>query len=175
MKTNEMTRGWMLFAVLALVAALSMALLAGCSDEGQQEESSSSTEAIEGSTSEGAEVDPDASLSEPAEMLLYVGADTATTSSVIIKNELGADITFVSIIPTGAQDEPLPLSIEGGTWNQGRLVALFFEPAGEGATYDLVFTADGDFYDLKGADLTTNREVVLKANGATAYLEPLQR
>lgn len=166
-------------AILALAGALAL-VLGGCAGSGpadaDDEPAASDATAVEASPSEAAdEAEGDEELSEPAEMLLYVGADTATTSSVIVRNELGADITFVSIAPTGSEDEPTSLSIEGGTWNDGRMVALFFEPAEGASTYDLVFTAGGEFYDLPAADLDSNREVVLKANGTAAYLEPVQR
>ena len=98
-----------------------------------------------------------------------VGMQAGASKAVIVKNDLGAEITMASVNAVGSKDEPNMLRI-GGTWDDGGYVMMFVPAGNETAPSDFVLTTGKREYVLHDVDFSAFDQAIVKKKGKIGYL-----
>lgn len=98
-----------------------------------------------------------------------VGTQAGASKAIIVKNDLGAEITMASVNAVGSKDEPNMLRI-GGTWDDGGYVMMFVPSGNETAPSNFVLTTGKREYVLHDVDFSAFDQAIVKKKGKVGYL-----
>ncbi|NHM17054.1 hypothetical protein GMI69_10470 [Eggerthellaceae bacterium zg-887] len=152
-------------AALALACAIGTGALAGCSQETPQPEPAPAQ------ASEEAKAEPAADESPEPEGAV-IGKESEDAYRVQLTNDLGADVTSLSI--KDSSEESFPSSMIGADEKvaAGETVTMFYAPeqsVAADAPYDMLVGIDGKTYELHGLELGNWTEMTLALSGDIAY------
>lgn len=151
-ETNRMKS----FVAMLFAAVMAFALMAGCAAE---EEDSSSAASSSEQSSEAQEVTG-----------LLIGDNSGSARSLVLTNEMGGDITALSVATVGSSDEPRALAIPGGKWANGEKATVFYGKGDSRSTYELTITVGESTYTLHNLTLSSIEEASLHTDGTFGYL-----
>ena len=150
------------FVVAILAVGMAFAMLTGCGSDDQAATS-------EAATSEAAESSSAAAV-EIAEGAIVIGDATADSDSLLVTNEMGVDITSVTITTVGSQTGAKTLDIQGGVWPNGQKAQIFYGKGSSLSSHEVKVTYDGGEYTLHNLPLGSIDEATLRTDGTYAYL-----
>ncbi len=153
-------------AALALACAIGTGALAtGCAQEAPQPESAPAQEAVEtkAEPAEDESPEPDGAV---------IGKESEDAYRVQLTNDLGADVTSLSI--KDLSEESFPSSMIGSDEKvaAGETVTMFYAPGQSAAAdvpYDMLVGVGGKTYELHGLELGNWTEMTLALSGDIAY------